>query len=105
MNNILSTLAEMSNVTVSTDGGSSAGAGAALFVIVLFGVLGLVSVILLVFWVMSLVHLIQHEDIKDRTLWLILLFLVGGIIGPIYHFAVRKPYEKQSKSSSPNTNS
>jgi TctA family transporter len=96
MNNIISTLAELSK----SDASSTAGAAGALVVFFIFALIFAFAIAIFVFWVMALIHLIQHEDVKDRTLWLVLLFVVGGVIGPVYHFAVRKPYENQKPSSS-----
>ena len=95
MNNIISTLAELSK----SDANSTAGAAGALFVFFIFALIFAFAITIFVFWVMALIHLIQHEDVKDRTLWLVLLFVVGGVIGPVYYFAVKKPYEKQKSSS------
>lgn len=96
MINILTYLADMApNSNVNGDG---TGVIAALMVFLFFAAIFVAFVLVGVFWVLSLIHLIQHEDVKDRTLWLVLLFVVGGVIGPIYYFAVKKPYDK-SKSS------
>ena len=48
-----------------------------------------------VIWVLTLIHVIQHEDVPDRVLWIVLHFLVGSIIGPIYWLVVKKPYDKK----------
>ncbi len=92
MNNILSTLAHSSQ----SDASSAVGA---LIVFFTFALIFAFAISIFVFWVMALIHLIQHEDVKDRTLWLVLLFVVGGVIGPIYHYAVRKPYEKRKRGA------
>jgi len=52
-------------------------------------------VVLFVFWVKSLMHVIKHQDVPNRTLWLVLHFVgVGILAGIIYKFVVQKPYEK-----------
>lgn len=70
--------------------------------IFIFSVFVLALVTTLVLWVIALVHLIRNDDVKDRTLWLVLLFVVGAIIGPIYYFAVQKPYEKAKQKPKAN---
>ena len=82
------------------------GDGAAVAALITFLFLALifaVAVAVFVFWIIALIHLIQHEDVKDRTLWLVLLLLVGGLVGPIYYFAVQKPYQKSQSNSKPKT--
>lgn len=59
----------------------------------------LIGLLLFVLWVITLIHVIQHEDIKDRTLWLVLLivgFLIGllWLVAPLYYFIVMRPYKK-----------
>ncbi len=48
-----------------------------------------------VLWFITVIHAISHEDAPDRVLWIVLHFVIGVIIGPIYYFAVQKPYEKK----------
>lgn len=71
--------------------------------IFIFSIFIFALVTMLVLWVIALVHLIKNEDVKDRTLWLVLLFVVGAIMGPIYYFAIQKPYEKAKKKSKTKT--
>lgn len=73
---------------------SNAGAAGALFAFLAFAFIFTIVITVFVFWVISLIHLIQNEDVKDRVIWIVLLFVVGGIMGPVYYFAVKKPYEK-----------
>lgn len=96
-----------SNDACNTIGGFVFGAFAVLFLI--FAVVGLVFFI---WWIFMLVHVIKNEDIKDRTVWLIVLLasLPLGFIwlsAPVYHFAVKRPYDKskQEKYSTPNPTS
>lgn len=96
MYNTLTFLAD-ATINNSVDGGE-AGALAALTVFLIFAAIFAVAIVIGVFWVLALIHLIQHEDVKDRTLWLVLLFVVGGVIGPVYYFAVKKPYDKSKGS-------
>ncbi len=65
-----------------------------LFVVIVFLVVGIG---LLVMWIITLIHVIQHEDVPDRTLWIVLHLLVGQLIGPIYWFIVKKPYDAKHK--------
>ena len=67
--------------------------------LVLFIIFAVISLIFFVFCVIQLVHVIKHEDIKDRTMWIVLLiasFIVGfmWLIVPVYYFAVMRNYNK-----------
>lgn len=68
---------------------------AAVLTFILFALIFAFTIVVFVFWVIALIHLIQHEDVKDRELWLALLFVFGGIIGPVYYFAIKKPYDRE----------
>lgn len=75
-----------------------------LFIQILLVLLVGFAVALIVIWVVTLLHCIKHEDVPDRTLWIILHIIVGTIIGPIYWFAVKKPYEKSKLHALGKTN-
>jgi len=86
-------------VSFAQSGNSDAAAGAAagFFVMLWFGfVLLMVGLAIagMVFWIISLVHVIQHDDVKDRILWLVLILVLGNIMGVIYFFAVKRPYDR-----------
>ena len=45
------------------------------------------------------IHVAKHEDVKDRTVWLIVLLTalplgLMWVAAPIYYFAVKRPYDK-----------
>jgi hypothetical protein len=72
--------------------------GAAL--LVFFAILAVIWLVFFVFWIIQLVHVIKHEDIKDRNLWIILqiaAFFLGFIwlSVPIYYFVVMRKYKNQ----------
>lgn len=82
---------------------AGAAAGTALLVVSVFFVFALVAVVLwlIVLWFVTLIHAIQHEDVPDRVLWIVLHLVVGSIIGPIYWFAVKKPYDRRTVTPPP----
>lgn len=79
----------MSNILAQADVNTATNGGLAAFMLV-FWVLGLVNFVL---FVISLIHLIQHPDVKDRMLWIIVVLLVplGGVV---YFFGPRKKYNQ-----------
>lgn len=79
------------------------GAGALFLALAMF--LLVLGLIFFVFWIVMLVHAIQHEDITDRTIWLITL--AGGLIlgftwlvAILYYIAVKRPYDSKDKQIS-----
>lgn len=68
---------------------------AAPFLIVIF----LVGLGLFIWWISTLVHVIKHEDVDNRILWIVLHFVGLGILcAPVYHFAVKRPYDAKHKA-------
>lgn len=96
MNKSISLLAETINQSISTN---ELGALGAIILFVIFALVFALVIAVFVFWLIALVHLINNEDVKDRVLWIVLLFVVGGVIGPVYYFAVKKPYDKNKLQS------
>jgi hypothetical protein len=64
-------------------GGILAGVGIFMVVIIVFGIINFVI------WVLSLIHLIQNEDVDNRILWIVLVLLVP-IANFVYYFGFRK---------------
>src|ERR1700722_6199306 len=65
-------------------------AGVGLF-FVLFIIFCIVSTI---FWIISLVHVLTHEDVNDRVLWIVVIIFVP--FGAwVYFFGPRRKYKKQ----------
>lgn len=93
MNSALLFLAQVLN-DVSSDT-AEAGSGTALTLFSVFGLALSTFLVITIFWFIALIHLIQNEDVKDRTLWIVLLFVAGGIVGVVYYFAVKMPYDKE----------
>lgn len=71
--------------------------GVGLAILIPFLIIGFALFIL---WIVTLVHAISNQDIKDRTIWIVGLiasFFLGfsGLLAIIYYFAVQRPYNKQ----------
>jgi hypothetical protein len=59
----------------------------------------IVSIVFFVFWILALIHAIKNQDIKDRTMWIVLLvgsFFVSlnWIVTVVYYFVIMRPYKK-----------
>lgn len=96
MNKYISFIAETFDRSISTN---ELGALGAIIIFALFALVFALVIAVFIFWLIALVHLIKNEDVKDRVLWIVLLFVVGGIIGPVYYFAVKKPYDEKKLQS------
>ncbi len=90
------TTCELNGEVVSCDelleeAGGFLAVGGILFLI--FFIIGLVG---LVFWVISLIHVLSNE-VDNKAMWIVLLLLLGSLGGIIYFFAVRRPFEAAKK--------
>lgn len=75
-------------------------AGLGFFVMFLVAIVIIISILVLVFWVMMLIHA-ATKNIKDKTLWIVLLavsFLLGLhlVLAIVYYFAVKKPFDQKN---------
>jgi len=64
--------------------------------------LPIIGIFLLSLWVSMVFHLINHKEVKNRTLWVILLFITGVIGGVIYYFVVKRKLDKNKQESMQN---
>lgn len=60
-----------------------------------------VAIVGFVFWVIALIHVLQHQDVKDRIMWIVILLVAGTIAGVIYFFAVKRPYDHGGMRETP----
>ena len=74
--------------------GAALGLGVGLVFVVFWLAVMALGVAAIVLWIISLVHVLQHNDVKDRVMWIVLLLVVGNIGGVIYFFAIKRPYDR-----------
>ena len=88
----------LTNFAQSNSGGdaaaTAAGLGIGLFFMLFWLALVGLGIASFVIWLISLIHVLPHSDVKDRTMWILILLLVGNIGGLIYFFVVKRPYDK-----------
>lgn len=70
------------------------GIGIAIFIPII-----LLILIFVVWWLVTLIHAITHEDVPDRILWIVLHLIIGAVVAPVYYFAVQRPYNKNKDST------
>ncbi len=80
---------------------SSAAAGGFAVVAIIFMVLYIAFIVFcLVFWIMMLIDAAKRTNWKnesDKTLWIVVVALLGALGGAIYYFAVKRPLDKAAK--------
>lgn len=57
---------------------------------------GLVFVFCLVFWIMMLIHVLNH-DVKDKTVWVIVIIFTGILGAIIYYFVVKRSFTRSGR--------
>lgn len=99
--------------TAASDAAASAFCGGfGLLYFVCVGLLSLVGIFLLVFWIMMLVDCIQRQESEfpnssgnSKTIWIILLIFFSYLASIIYYFMVKRkaPRGKATSSAPPPT--
>lgn len=99
MMNLFAKSIEYSNGYCYVDGAlqssSNACTEAGALVLAIFIPIILLGIAMFAWWIITLVHVLSHDDAPDRVLWIVLHFVVGAIVAPIYYFVVQRPYKKQ----------
>lgn len=65
-----------------------------LIFVILWFLMMAVSVCGMILWIFMLVHAAQH-DIKDKTVWIVIIALTNFIGATIYYFVVKRPYDAE----------
>ncbi len=64
----------------------------------------LISLVFFVCWVISLIHVISHQDVPNRVLWIVLHFIgLSTLAGPIYLLFVKRAYDRNKKVAAINS--
>lgn len=92
-------------VVQSTTEACTGAAGTALWIMALIFIpLLIIGLAFFVFWIFMVIHAIQKEDLKDRTVWLIVLlgsFVAGAswLAAILYYFLAKRPYDREEAAS------
>ncbi|MDP2918531.1 MAG: PLD nuclease N-terminal domain-containing protein [bacterium] len=73
----------------SYDYGASASAGIGIGLIIFWLIFMLISILFFVFWIWMLIDCIKR-DFEQKTLWIVLILVLGWIGAIAYYFAVRR---------------
>jgi hypothetical protein len=80
---------------------TAAGAGLAIGSMIFLGILSIVGLVLFIFWILMLVDVFKRTNWKqpnDKTIWIVVVILLGYLGAIIYYFAVKRSLDKASKS-------
>lgn len=89
----------------SSTGTSTAAAGGVAAVAIIFLLLYFAIIIFaIVIWIVMLIDAIKRTNWKsesDKTLWIVLIIILGAIGAIIYYFAVKRPLDKAAPAAAP----
>ena len=87
----------------TTDASANAVSGGVVAVIfVMWAFMAIVGLALFVFWVMMLIDLFKRTNWKqesDKTLWILLVILLGYLGAIIYYFAIKRQLDAKKSAS------
>ncbi len=87
----------------TTDASANAVSGGVVAVIfAVWGVLVIGGILLLVFWVVMLIDVLKRTNWKqesDKTLWILLVILLGYLGAIIYYFAIKRQLDAKKSAS------
>ena len=62
-----------------------------------FVLLFILFIILAIFWIRSLMHLLAHPDVPNRTIWILAHFIILQLLaGVVYYFVAQRHYKEQA---------
>lgn len=64
-----------------------------IFLAVFFVTFGLVFLAFTIFWILMLIHALNH-DVKDKTVWVLVIIFTGILGAAIYYFIVKRNFDK-----------
>lgn len=81
--------------------GAAAAGVAATFTIgffIIWGLMVILGIFLFIFWIMMIIDVAKRQNWKDdseKTLWLLIVILVGYLGAVIYYFALKRDRDKK----------
>jgi hydrogenase-4 membrane subunit HyfE len=93
----------MTDYTATTADTAAATAAAGGFVataFIIWGIMVVVGIALFVFWILMLIDVFKRTNWKqesDKTLWIILVIILGYLGAIIYYFAVKRQLDAKKK--------
>jgi len=86
----------------TTDGATAAATGGALIaILIVWAFFAIAGLVLFVFWVIMLIDVFKRTNWKqesDKTLWIVLVLLLGWIGAVAYYFAVKRSLDTKKPS-------
>ena len=91
-------------VTTTADAAATSAAAGGLFAgfFVIWAIMVLAGIALFIFWIFMLIDVFKRTNWKqesDKTLWILLVILLGYLGAIIYYFAVKRPLDAGKKAA------
>lgn len=96
------TTTDLTTSTAATGASTAAAGGIVAGVFVIWGIMVLVGIALFIFWILMVIDVFKRTNWKqesDKTLWIILVIILGYLGAIVYYFAVKRPLDAGSKPS------
>lgn len=90
--------------TTTDSAATAASAGLGIGMLIIWGLMMIVGIFLFVFWIIMLIDTFKRTNWKqesDKTLWIILVIVLGYLGAIIYYFAIKRPLDKGGKTPPP----
>lgn len=102
----IAALAQDYNYSYSTadTAATAAGAGLGIGMLIIWGLMMIVGIFLFIFWILMVIDTFKRTNWKqesDKTLWIILVIVLGYLGAIIYYFAIKRPLDKGGKTTPP----
>lgn len=91
-----------SAASTATTASTAAAGGILAGVFVIWGIMVVVGIFLFVFWILMLVDVFKRTNWKqesDKTLWIILVIILGYLGAIIYYFAVKRQLDPKKPAT------
>ena len=98
----MSCIAETLAQTDAATGAAAAGVAATFTIgfFIIWGLMVILGIFLFIFWIMMIIDVTKRQNWKDdseKTLWLLIVILVGYLGAIIYYFAFKRDRDKQKQ--------
>lgn len=93
---------ETTTDSATSTAGAAAVGGLAIVMVVIWFALVILGIFLFIFWIFMIVDVFKRTNWKqenDKTLWIILVIVLGYLGAIVYYFAVKRQLDKSSKPS------
>jgi glucan phosphoethanolaminetransferase (alkaline phosphatase superfamily) len=95
----------LSTTAVDTAAVTTASAGLAVGSMIFIGVISVIGLALFIFWIFMIIDVFKRTNWKqpsDKTLWIVIVILLGYLGAIVYYFAVKRALDKNGPTAPQN---